>query len=280
MSAKVMPIRHPPREWPPQATPDTQGWWWDDQGQCWQPPPSVWPPQLPPGPGLPPWPFPPFGPHPPHHCAPCPPPPCPPPPCPPLKPPGCADQIAKANQCWDQTQQLVDFLTQVIEDIFAQNPGIIPPPPASGGSGPLLGVTDGSKAAPGIVGEVIVLTTQIPYAAYPAITEPVVTLGVITPGDWDMFASMEFAGGAAGAIGGASFALNGPSGVSSDMNGIVIFGVTQGQAEAGATIIGQKGSASWAAATLIQFQVVVNQSTDATLPAGTATFRFEARRMR
>lgn len=267
-----------PQSWDPQ--------WPHPEHPIW---PPGWNPQPLPGPGHPPlaaagwgppWPWmPPPGP--PHahgcRCPSC----CPPPvPCPPPHPPSCDAKVIKANQCWDQTQALTNLITQIIEDIFAKNPGIIPPPNPIGGSGPLLGVSDGSKAAPGIVGQVIHMEVNIPYAGYPAITQPVVNVGVLPPGDWQMFPSMEFVDGAAGAIGGASFALSGTTGVSSDMNGLVIFGVTVGQAEEGATVVGQTGSASWAVPTMISFQVVINQSTDATLPAGNATFRLEARRMR
>jgi hypothetical protein len=142
----------------------TPGWRWNGSEWCWwQPHPEhpIWPPQ------------PPVCPPPPSGCA----------------PPGCFDWIAKAQACWDQSQDLEAFLTQVITDIFTQNPGIIPPPPPSAGTGPIIGVTDGSDAAPGEVGEW--MTSQVTgtisqnagLATYQTLT--------LTPGDWDCWAQLD-----------------------------------------------------------------------------------------
>jgi hypothetical protein len=257
----------PPEQVAMSSQPDPMQWWgpsqpgWD-QGPCPPPPcppcsPQAWPPIWPP---------------PQNWC---------PPPCPPPQPPSCFSGVSKANQCWDNSQALYDLVTQVVEDIFAKNPGIIPPPNPTAGSGPILGVTNGSTAAPGEVGELLQTVVQIPYAAYPTITEPIISTLVVPPGDWDLWCAMRFAGGAPGAIGGASFGLNPePPGITSDMGGLIIFGTTVGQAEEGATIIGTQACLSTATPQLLAFQVVINQSTDSTLPAGTAGFQVIGRRRR
>ena len=106
---------------------------------------------------------------------------CPPPPCP---PPSCFSHVAKADACWDQSKELYEFLTKVISDIFRCNPGLIPPPPPGTGTGPIIGVTDGSVAAPGEVGEVLCGSAvgTIPAGTLNSIVAPL----TLTPGDWDV----------------------------------------------------------------------------------------------
>lgn len=59
-----------------------------------------------------------------------------------------------------------------------------PPPPAPPLNGPIIGVTDGSNAAPGMVGEVISISSG-PVTITSTTWTDVVTLNV-TPGDWDV----------------------------------------------------------------------------------------------
>jgi hypothetical protein len=155
----------------------TDGWMWN--GHAW-----VWvggPPPCPPAPCPPQFP-------------PCPPAPCPPqfPPCPPpgsCAPPQCTDWLAKIESCWDQSQDLEALLTKIITQIFTDDPSIIPPAPPSAGSGPIIGVTDGSDAAPGEVGEYVtlavngVLAANAGLATYQALT--------LTPGDWDLWSYLD-----------------------------------------------------------------------------------------
>lgn len=59
-----------------------------------------------------------------------------------------------------------------------------------GGGGGNCGVTDGSDAAPGQVGEYLQLYADIPYGTTGQ--QQVVTVGIITPGDWDVWAYAYF----------------------------------------------------------------------------------------
>lgn len=156
-NGNVTPIRQPPVSVDPQ-----HGWVWDGSNWQWWPHAEhpIWPPQ------------PPF--------------PCPPQPgCGPQPmPPSCFSQVAKADACWDQSQSLYNLVSKVVMDIFTKNPGIIPPPPATAGSGPIIGVTDGSTAAPGEVGELLTQTTNGTMSTgTPGITGAAITL---TPGDWNV----------------------------------------------------------------------------------------------
>lgn len=251
--SNITPIRQPmpawggpPGVWPPHGGPP-DGWWWD--GTNWQ-------------------------------CGtPCPPPPCPPPQCAPApQPPSCFSAVAKAQSCYDQSQALYNLVSQVVSDIFMKNPGIIPSPPPGVGSGPILGVTDGSNAAPGEVGEFIQLTGQLAYAAYPTNTTGVISLGVIPPGDWDFDVSVYYSS----FIGGTNFILSpGPAGISNGMAGISaeLSFTTPGTFE-NVLVIGQAARGSFAVPSLMAFGIQVNQGQASGLAAGTATMYLEARRAR
>lgn len=154
--------------------------------RLYNPPPGVWP-SPPPPPGSNVWPEGGY-------------PPCPPsfPPCP---PPGCGSSIAKAESCYNQTQQLNSFLTQVVGDLLTSNPSLIADAleanpdvlaeiiASSPVSGPILGVTNGSVAQPGQVGEVagLAATGSTPAATPPAPTVINLSVGVLQPGDWMLF---------------------------------------------------------------------------------------------
>jgi hypothetical protein len=205
------------------------------------------------------------------------------PPAPPMPPPsGCAppscfDWISKANSCWDQSQQLTDFLTNVIEDIFQQNPGIIPPPPPSAGTGPIIGVTDGSDAAPGEVGEFVTAFTSFNFAAYPTDTAGSVSVLVVQPGDWDLRVFTNFST----AIGGVAVYLSpSPAGISNNMFGsVTVLGTTTPDIE-GVYLIGATARGNFTVPTLLAFSYNVLQSQNSVLAAGTGTVTVEGRRLR
>jgi hypothetical protein len=140
------------------------GWCWN--GTAWVPAQTIYPP--------------------------CPPPtmPCPPPPCPPpaggYPPPSCDSWVSAMQTCWNSSEAFEDFITQVITDIFQDNPGIIPPATPAG---PIVGVTDGSDAAPGEVGEFITMQINGTVASAGGIqTFPAMTL---QPGDWNCQAALD-----------------------------------------------------------------------------------------
>lgn len=160
----VQPLHHPKG--------GGDGWFWNGHTWVWCGGPPC-PPGPPPGPCPPPAVWPPM------------------PTPPPCGPPSCTDYLAKIQQCWDQSQDLEALLKQIITDIFTNDPGIIPPPPPSAGTGPIIGVTDGSDAAPGEVGEFMfnsvsgVIAQNAGLATYQALT--------LTPGDWDVWGYLDVA---------------------------------------------------------------------------------------
>jgi hypothetical protein len=214
-------------------------------------------------------------PHPEHPIWPPPQPPvCPPPPsgC---APPGCFDWIAKAQACWDQSQDLEAFLTQVITDIFTQNPGIIPPPPPSAGTGPIIGVSDGSDAAPGEVGEFVSFPISASYAAAPQ--TQFIQMGVLQPGDWDIRGNLYFETFIEGVL---AYLSPQPTGVSNDMLACNQINAATGSPDtAGVALTLPTARASFAVPTLFVLKMLTNYW-GAGGNAGTAVGNFEARRVR
>jgi hypothetical protein len=159
--SNITPIRQwspPPQQ--PGGPPGSGQWSWNGCDWVWIMNP-IWPmPPIPPGP-----------------------------PCPPYGPPSCFDQVAKAQACWDQSQSLYNLVEDVVETIFANNPSIIPPPPPSAGSGPIIGVTDGSVAAPGQVGEVLsslLSGTFTGAISGTSASQTALSIMTLTPGDWNV----------------------------------------------------------------------------------------------
>lgn len=257
-------VRMAPSAMPPQ--PSQQDWVWDGANWTW-----CGPPAFPSPPSCPPPLAPPF--------------PCPPPgfptPCPPWFPPPAAQapwypganggvtfsaatpvNPIRGNFWWNGTiLQMFDGAAWVS----------IGPSVATG----ITGVTDGSNAAPGQVGEFITSSNTFSYAAYPANTTQNVSSLVVQPGDWDLNANMT----TSTIIGGADFGLNPqPVGVSSAMvageSNISMTGTET------AVLIAQAARASLTVPTLLAFTCHVYQNSVNTLPAGTATLVVTGRRRR
>lgn len=100
-------------------------------------------------------------------------------------PPGGMDALLK---CYCDVQAATAFICSVMVQCVQTNPAvvqaIIAAIEASGSTLPLIGVTNGSDAQPGQVGEFVQLTASIAYPATPASTVSG-TYGVLNPGDWD-----------------------------------------------------------------------------------------------
>ena len=154
------------------------------------------------------------------------------------------------------------------------------PAPSSSTStiGPIMGVTDGSDAAPGEVGEFLHATGTFNYAAGTATgtgSTGQIDLLNVPPGDWDFTIAASFSG----LITSALFFLNPvPTGVSNEMIGLNGNFTMPGEEES-IVIVGQSARGSFAVATLLSFEVQVYQSS-AVLTAGTMDLRVEARRRR
>ena len=100
-------------------------------------------------------------------------PPCPPGPPRPPWPPGL-------EQCWDDVRATKAFFKKIIAELIAEDPSLI------GLAQPIIGVTDGSDAQPGQVGEFVRMDQSFPFTAAPQ--SQVITMGVLSPGDWDVSA--------------------------------------------------------------------------------------------
>lgn len=144
--------------------------------------------------------------------------------------------------------------------------------------GPIIGVVDGSDAAPGEVGEFLTAVGSFAYAAGTVSgTTSTGTINLITmpPGDWDLTVSASFTN----VITAAVFYLNPPTptGMSNSMAGLNADYTLAGTEET--IIIGQCARGSFAVTTNLTFFVqVYNQSQSE--PAGTMDIRIEARRRR
>jgi hypothetical protein len=164
-------------------------------------------------------------------------------------------------QCWQDIAQFQQFLQCMLSQM-----------------GPLAlqGVTDGSVAKAGQVGEVIRGSSSQTYLGNPTATQwvPQSPL-VVPPGDWNLWAYMSFSTG----IGGCEFLLSPqPAGVSNPMTGqSFVTGTTVLQS---VNIIGQMAVGSFSVPTLLTFGGNINNSTDAGIVGGTGILTVEGRRMR
>lgn len=116
-----------------------------------RPPPGAWPP-CPPGPG--PWP----------------------------RPPDFFSALYWLNAAYDDVTATKAFLRKLIADMFADDPTMIP------GMG-VAGVTDGSAAQPGQVGEFVVLAQTLTALAAQNQQPQTHVLGTLPPGDWNVWAT-------------------------------------------------------------------------------------------
>jgi hypothetical protein len=161
-------------------------------------------------------------------------------------------------QCWQDLAQFQQFLICML---------------SQAGPFPMQGVTDGSDAKAGMIGEWITGNSTVAYAAYPAVTDSTVSTLVLSPGDWDIWAYMYLTT----AFGASSFTLSLlPTGFSDNLTGIA---GALGQAELN-IIIGNQVRANVTVPTLTSFKIHVDQSGNSALLAGNAQLTVNARRRR
>ena len=143
--------------------------------------------------------------------------------------------------------------------------------------GPIIGVVDGSDAAPGEVGEFIKGSTTVNYAAGTS-TQVTVTILNLPPGDWDVTSSAQFST----LIEGAFFELNPlPVGVSNKMIGFLTLFAQTGAPSVdveSVVLIGQCARVSAAKATPLTF--LINVDSGSANMAGQMAVLLEARRRR
>lgn len=168
-------------------------------------------------------------------------------------------------------------------DTWPQTRDLPAPPFSFPTRGPIVGVVDGSDAAPGEVGEFLSMDGFGTYAAYPTATVGTIPMLNMPPGDWDMWVSALFSSD----IGGAFFQVPAPlpSRLSNSMAGYMALAAAVGLAGSttpveGVIVIGITARGSFAVTTPINFTFRVDQSDNTSLPAGTIQLHMEARRRR
>lgn len=95
----------------------------------------------------------------------------------------------KLLQCYCDIQAATAFITAIMIDAINNNPAvaeaIIAAIQKSGSNLPLIGVTDGSPAQPGQVGEYLEFVQDVPILG--TAQTQVLSMGVLQPGDWDVW---------------------------------------------------------------------------------------------
>jgi hypothetical protein len=140
------------------------------------------------------------------------------------------------------------------------------------------GITDGSLAAAGAVGEVINSTVSGAFPVTIATANPVSSL-VVTPGDWDVQSTATLTVTSGTTLQGASFLLNPlPTGFSTNMSTIIGNQTVGASPQNALTMSSPVARASVAVPTLMAFTLTTN--TTAAGGSGTWSFFSRARRMR
>lgn len=104
-------------------------------------------------------------------------------------PPGGMDALL---QCYCDIQAATAFISKIVTDLAANDPAfqqaLVDAIAKSGSNIPLTGVTNGSNAQPGQVGEHLFFAVgAIPITVSQA-NKQTITMGVVQPGDWDLWA--------------------------------------------------------------------------------------------
>lgn len=109
-------------------------------------------------------------------------------------PPGCAPPGGSLMDCYWQIQGATQFISAIMIDAINNNPAVADAIVAalveSGSALPLIGVTNGADAQPGQVGEFVLLSQSINLAT--GTNTQTVSLGILQPGDWAVWAYMNF----------------------------------------------------------------------------------------
>jgi len=106
--------------------------------------------------------------------------------------PSCFSELASLNACYDSIQMMEQILAKVMTDLVTNNvavqQAIVEAIAKSGSNVPLIGVTNGSAAQPGQVGEFVQWSGTGTIPVTQGASQSLSTL-VLQPGDWDMESS-------------------------------------------------------------------------------------------
>lgn len=145
--------------------------------------------------------------------------------------------------------------------------------------GPIIGVVDGSNAAPGEVGEFITALGTFNFTGATSTSMGTITLINAPPGDWDFTVSASFST----LVESVFFALSPvPVGMSNSMvgfSGTFTAGLGPGMDAEDIVLIGQSARGSFAVTTALSFVIQIIQN-EAGLLGGVMTMRIEGRRRR
>lgn len=184
------------------------------------------------------------------------------PPCPPPGP--WPAGLYRFNECFDQVQQLEAFLSQVIRNMLAEDPSLI----AVGQ--PIVGVTNGTDAQPGMVGEFKQMVANFSWTAN-ANFSSLISPGSLPAGDWDCWWYF----GVTAPVFGAQIYLNPvPPGFTGDMDQVLY---TTGQATPETFFL---NSPHVRALTSVTSQILLQTNISGGPSAGAGSIIFNARRNR
>jgi hypothetical protein len=167
----------------------------------------------------------------------------------------------RLRECFNEVEQFKQLVADVIRQL----------------GGPIeRGITDGSNARQGEVGEYVTGSATFNYAAAPATSTGVVVPLVLQPGDWDISGFILFST----LVGGSSAMLTPmPAGFSNDMLGTIDLGATPSTAGLLSVLQLSTVRANVTVPTPLALTLTVFQDV-AGYTAGFATVTTEARRMR
>jgi hypothetical protein len=144
----------------------------------------------------------------------------------------------------------------------------------------MQGVTDGSNAAAGNIGEFVQIVGTMAYADVPTHTNGMISVGVVSPGDWDLWAYAQLPT----FVNGFNFALKPvPTGMSNSLAGVQgALDASQMTTVENTLLVGQTGRGNFTVPTLLAFNCDVWQPTTAGAGTGpgTMTLTVGARRRR
>lgn len=168
------------------------------------------------------------------------------------------------EECWDKVKATKELLKKMLADVLDENPELLAK------TQPVFGVTDGSNALPGTVGEFVEL--HAPDIAFPtATTTSTAIAGILPAGDWAVQAYAYVSG----AVTGAQFYLDPqPPGVSDSMGAVLAL-----SGQENITLVGPMVRASLSAATVLTFSATTNNEGPGAAP-GTMSVRVNAWRVR
>jgi len=197
------------------------------------------------------------------------------------QPPSCFSELAGLNACYDSIQMMEQILAKVVCDLATNNASfaqcLVEAIAKSGSNVPLIGVTNGTDAQPGQVGEFVEFNVNATYPATVPNTQTL-SMGVLQPGDWDVYSFF----GTLNATGGVVFqALPQPTGFSSNMYGVNIqLGTPADPNVFGGQVFGEYARALISVPTLIAIQLQTNVTASAASTSTTGYMVVSARRRR